>query len=87
MGVVHIFCGIKRPWQLSTHTRFARASFKAAQLSQKLFLVSAVAGMSAYAELQAAEFAREKDGYKATRHQKFVGTGYFDQIAQAGRMF
>ncbi len=40
------------------------------------------AGMSAYAELQSAEFGREKDGYKATAHQKFVGTGYFDLMSQ-----
>lgn len=39
-------------------------------------------GMSAYAELQANEFGREKDGYKATLHQKFVGTGYFDLMSQ-----
>eukprot|EP00775_Hariotina_reticulata_P005745 gene5745-5985_t len=40
-------------------------------------------GMAAYAELQAAEFAAEKQGYTATRHQGFVGTGYFDELAQA----
>jgi isocitrate lyase len=28
------------------------------------------------------EFAAEKDGYRATTHQRFVGTGYFDEIAQ-----
>jgi len=39
--------------------------------------------MSAYVELQEAEFAAEKDGYTATRHQREVGTGYFDQLAQA----
>jgi isocitrate lyase len=39
-------------------------------------------GMSAYCELQEAEFAAEKDGYTATRHQREVGTGYFDQVAQ-----
>jgi isocitrate lyase len=39
-------------------------------------------GMSAYSELQQAEFAAEKDGYSATRHQREVGTGYFDQVAQ-----
>jgi isocitrate lyase len=39
-------------------------------------------GMSAYAELQAAEFAAESDGYSATRHQREVGTGYFDQVMQ-----
>ena len=39
--------------------------------------------MSAYVELQEAEFASEKDGYTATRHQREVGTGYFDKIATA----
>jgi hypothetical protein len=29
-----------------------------------------------------AEIAAEKDGYRATRHQSFVGTGYFDELAQ-----
>jgi isocitrate lyase len=40
-------------------------------------------GMAAYSELQQAEFASEKDGYTATRHQREVGTGYFDLVAQA----
>jgi isocitrate lyase len=40
-------------------------------------------GMSAYSELQQAEFASEQDGYTATRHQREVGTGYFDAVAQA----
>jgi isocitrate lyase len=40
-------------------------------------------GMAAYAALQAAEFASEAHGYSATRHQREVGTGYFDQVAQA----
>jgi isocitrate lyase len=39
-------------------------------------------GMSAYAELQQAEFAAETHGYTATRHQREVGTGYFDQVMQ-----
>jgi isocitrate lyase len=40
-------------------------------------------GMTAYAALQAREFAREADsGYRATKHQRFVGTGYFDEVAQ-----
>ena len=39
-------------------------------------------GMAAYSELQQAEFASEADGYTATRHQREVGTGYFDQVAQ-----
>jgi len=39
-------------------------------------------GMTAYAELQAAEFAAEPSGYTAVRHQREVGTGYFDQVMQ-----
>jgi isocitrate lyase len=39
-------------------------------------------GMAAYSELQEAEFAAEADGYSATKHQREVGTGYFDDVAQ-----
>jgi isocitrate lyase len=39
--------------------------------------------MSAYVELQEAEFAAESQGYTATRHQREVGTGYFDELTQA----
>ncbi|WP_159807009.1 isocitrate lyase [Cellulomonas citrea] len=39
--------------------------------------------MTAYVQLQEAEFASEKDGYTATRHQAEVGTGYFDRVATA----
>jgi len=39
-------------------------------------------GMAAYSELQQREFAAEKVGYTATRHQREVGTGYFDQVAE-----
>ncbi|GAB2823182.1 isocitrate lyase [Alpinimonas psychrophila] len=39
--------------------------------------------MSAYVELQEAEFASEADGYTATKHQREVGTGYFDVISTA----
>jgi isocitrate lyase len=38
-------------------------------------------GMSAYAEFQQGEFASEALGYTATRHQREVGTGYFDEVA------
>ena len=38
-------------------------------------------GMTAYAEFQAQEFASEALGYTATRHQREVGTGYFDEVA------
>jgi isocitrate lyase len=40
-------------------------------------------GMAAYSELQQAEFGSEKDGYTATRHQREVGTGYFDAVSMA----
>jgi isocitrate lyase len=39
-------------------------------------------GMAAYSELQQAEFASEEHGYTATKHQREVGTGYFDDVAQ-----
>ena len=39
-------------------------------------------GMTAYSELQECEFASEIDGYRATKHQAFVGTGYFDAVTQ-----
>jgi isocitrate lyase len=40
-------------------------------------------GMAAYADFQAQEFQSEKTfGYRATTHQRFVGTGYFDEVAQ-----
>jgi isocitrate lyase len=38
--------------------------------------------MSAYVKLQQAEFAAEADGYTATRHQREVGAGYFDDVTQ-----
>lgn len=39
-------------------------------------------GMGAYSDLQQQEFAAEARGYTATRHQREVGTGYFDEVAQ-----
>ena len=41
-------------------------------------------GMTAYSRLQEAEFASERDGnYGAVKHQRFVGTGYFDEVQNA----
>ncbi len=40
-------------------------------------------GMAAYAELQSAEFASEASGYTGTKHQREVGTGYFDEVTKA----
>ena len=42
----------------------------------------AESGMSAYVGLQQAEFGSEKDGYTATKHQREVGTGYFDLVTE-----
>src|SRR5579883_79295 len=39
-------------------------------------------GMAAYSQLQQAEFGLEEFGYTATKHQREVGTGYFDEVAQ-----
>ena len=52
------------------------ATFKLAQEYKK-------DGMAAYSKLQEAEFAAEKDGYTSTRHQREVGTSYFDAISNA----
>ena len=43
----------------------------------------AIENMSAYVRLQQAEFAAEAHGYTATKHQREVGTGYFDDVTQA----
>ncbi|QIX60696.1 isocitrate lyase [Hymenobacter sp. BT18] len=45
-------------------------------------------GMAGYSELQEREFALQKQGFKAVKHQAFVGTGYFDEVqnvVSAGR--
>jgi isocitrate lyase len=42
----------------------------------------AQAGMTAYSKLQQEEFAAQELGYRAVTHQRFVGTGYFDEIAK-----
>jgi isocitrate lyase len=55
-------------------------------LSHSMFALArgyAERAMSAYVDLQQAELAAEADGYTATRHQREVGTGYFDRVATA----
>jgi isocitrate lyase len=47
----------------------------------ELALGYAEQGMTAYVDLQDREFASEADGYTATRHQREVGTGYFDLVS------
>ncbi|MGH9569667.1 MAG: isocitrate lyase [Candidatus Angelobacter sp.] len=60
------------------------AGFHALNLSMfELARHYATEGMAAYARLQEKEFtSAEQHGYSAVRHQRFVGTGYFDEIAQ-----
>jgi isocitrate lyase len=59
------------------------AGFHALNLAMfKLASDYARRGMAAYSELQQEEFAAEGDGYSATRHQREVGTGYFDEVAK-----
>ncbi|HLJ45807.1 MAG TPA: isocitrate lyase [Bryobacteraceae bacterium] len=58
------------------------AGFHALNLSMfELARGYASTGMTAYSELQEREFALAERGYSAVRHQRFVGTGYFDQVA------
>jgi isocitrate lyase len=40
-------------------------------------------GMTAYADLQEAEFKAREEGFRATEHQAFVGTAYFDMVQEA----
>ncbi|HMD49311.1 MAG TPA: isocitrate lyase [Bryobacteraceae bacterium] len=59
------------------------AGFHALNLSMfELARGYAASGMAAYARLQEEEFDQARDGYTAIRHQRFVGTGYFDEITQ-----
>src|SRR5436309_2215237 len=54
-------------------------------LNQSMFELAhgyAAEGMTAYVRLQEREFSLEADGYTATRHQREVGAGYFDQVLQ-----
>ncbi|MCI4349943.1 MAG: isocitrate lyase [Thermoplasmata archaeon] len=59
------------------------AGFHALNLS--IFQLShdyAARGMAAYSDLQQQEFAAEEAGYQAVRHQRFVGTEYFDEVTK-----
>jgi isocitrate lyase len=59
------------------------AGFHALNLSMfRLAKGYAATGMAAYSELQEEEFLAEEEGYAAVKHQSFVGTGYFDDVAQ-----
>jgi isocitrate lyase len=54
-------------------------------LNHSMFKLSAAYrewGMTAYADFQENEFNSEQSGYRAVRHQEFVGTGFFDEITR-----
>jgi isocitrate lyase len=71
-------------FQFVTLAGFHTLNFSMFELAQRY----RESGMAAYSELQEREFAAEAHGYTATRHQREVGTGYFDKVAEvisAGR--
>ena len=63
-------------FQFVTLAGFHALNYSMFQLAQQY----RTRGMAAYSELQDAEFAAEADGYTATKHQREVGTGYFDAV-------
>src|SRR6201996_6815179 len=66
-------------FQFITLAGFHALNYSMFHLAQRY----AAEGMPAYVELQESEFAAEPSGYTATRHQREVGTGYFDLVASA----
>ena len=63
--------------------QFIAAGFHALNASMfELARGYAEEGMAAYVRLQEREFELEADGYTAVRHQREVGTGYFDAVSQ-----
>ena len=66
-------------FQFITLAGFHQLNYGMFDLAQRY----AGSGMSAYVELQRREFAAEELGYTATRHQREVGTGYFDLVSTA----
>ncbi len=65
-------------FQFITLAGFHALNYSAFELAQSYV----AEGMPAYLRLQRNEFRKEKEGYGAVKHQKFVGTAYFDDIAQ-----
>jgi isocitrate lyase len=65
-------------FQFVTLAGFHALNFSMFELAREY----AAEGMTAYSRLQQAEFAAEQHGYTATRHQREVGTGYFDEVAK-----
>ncbi len=62
------------PWRASTRSTIRMFELARGYKAQQ---------MTAYVALQQAEFAAEQHGYTATKHQREVGAGYFDEVTQA----
>ena len=78
--------GANRLWQLIHQEDFVNALAGFHQLNFGMFELARGykdRQMAAYSELQEAEFAAEVNGYTATKHQREVGTGYFDAVSMA----
>jgi len=65
-------------FQFVTLAGFHALNFSMFELAREY----AAEGMTAYSRLQQSEFAAEQHGYTATRHQREVGTGYFDEVTK-----
>lgn len=83
MRRLHVF---KTSWRVSAINFSSSRSPVFTALNLSMFELAqdyCASGMTAYASLQNREFELEATrGYRAVKHQTFVGTGYFDQIAQ-----
>jgi len=64
-------------WQFITLAGFHAQNIAIFELAEEYKLK----GMTAYSKIQEQEFAREKDGYTSVKHQREVGTSYFDAVS------
>ena len=64
-------------WQFITLAGFHAQNIAIFELAEEYKLK----GMTAYSKVQEQEFIREKDGYTSVKHQREVGTSYFDAVS------
>ena len=69
------------PWATGSSSSPLRASMRSTSRCSSWPRATPTEGMTAYVRLQEAEFGMEDEGYSATRHQREVGAGYFDDVA------
>ena len=72
-----LLSGVQLVFQFITLAGFHTQNIAIFELAQKY----KKEGMSAYSKIQQQEFAREKDGYTSVKHQREVGTSYFDAVS------